>query len=319
MGGLAGNGRCKTFDESADGFARGEGVGSVALMPQSRAEKEGREILALCRGTAVGQDGKSATITAPSGPAQEKVIQNALKDAELKGEDVSYIECHGTGTALGDPIETRSLMKMYGKGRTESKPLVLGAVKSCITHLEGAAGIAGLIKVVMATKHRKIPPNLHLNKMNPNIDLQGVPVVMPAKVEEWNASVLRAGISSFGFSGTNSHVIIEEAPKKKAAPADGAAEVTPREPIVWEHKSYATNDWAKGLWYSTTWEEKKLAASKPSFTADAPCLIIGEGEVARSILASVENAMLLVLGSELDLSASPMKADLTKAEHVAAF
>jgi NAD(P)-dependent dehydrogenase (short-subunit alcohol dehydrogenase family) len=246
------------------------------------------------------------------------VIQNALKDAELKGEDVSYIECHGTGTALGDPIETRAIKKMYGKG-SKGKPLILGAVKSNIGHLEGAAGVAGLTKMIMAMKHRALPPNLHLKNMNPNIDLEDFPVLMPAKVEEWNASVLRAGISSFGFSGTNAHAILEEAPRKAAAQSSETTAAVPSERnLVFERKSFAMTDWARGLWYSTVWEDKELAASKTTFTADEPCLIIGGGDVVSKVQALMQNVFLLQRSNDLDLSASPLKADLTKADHVTA-
>ena len=182
---LSTDGRCKTFDEHADGFARSEAVGAVALMPLSRAEAEGREVVALVRGTAVGQDGKSATITAPSGPAQEKCIQAALRDAELRPEDISFVECHGTGTALGDPIEVGALAGVFGAEREASNPLVLGAIKTNIGHLEACAGMTGLIKVVMALQNRAVPANLHFQKLNPLLDnISDFAVVFPQERHE---------------------------------------------------------------------------------------------------------------------------------------
>jgi len=223
---LSPDARCKTFDESANGYARGEGCSGVALKLLSTALTDGNRVLAVIKGAAVNQDGRSASLTAPNGPSQEEVIQIALDDAGVSATDVEYIETHGTGTALGDPIEVGALRSVYGAGRSEERPLVLGAVKTNIGHLEACAGTAGLIKVVLSLIHREAAPNLHLKKLNPHLNLSGFPVVFPKErvpLGQWTGSGgrLLAGLSSFGFGGTNAHVIIEEADRA------GEGEVVP--------------------------------------------------------------------------------------------
>jgi len=176
----------------------------------SQAEADGDNILAVIRGSAVNQDGKSASLTAPNGLAQEAVIKQALKSAGLSGSDVDYVECHGTGTSLGDPIEVAALKSVLGKQRT--KPLVLGSVKTNIGHLEGAAGIVSLIKAVEVLRHRTAPGNVHLKKLNPNIDITDFNVVISADETDLGSdsqTPLTAGVSSFGFGGTNAHVILQ--------------------------------------------------------------------------------------------------------------
>ncbi|WP_261253460.1 type I polyketide synthase, partial [Serratia entomophila] len=205
---LSQKGRCATFDEGADGYCRGEGVGAVVLKRLSDAEADGDAILAVIRGTAVNQDGRSASLTAPNGGAQEAVIEQALKAAGLRGQDVDYIECHGTGTPLGDPIEVGALKNVLGRHR--SKPVVLGAVKTNIGHLEGAAGVIGLIKAVEVLRHRQAPGNVHFRTLNPKIDLDGFDAIIPtAPVQFADKGPLVAGVSSFGFGGTNAHVVLE--------------------------------------------------------------------------------------------------------------
>ncbi|PSF39268.1 beta-ketoacyl synthase [Aphanothece hegewaldii CCALA 016] len=201
------DGRCKTFDESANGYVRGEGCGVIVLKRLSNAVRDGNPILAVIRGTAVNQDGRSNGLTAPNGLSQQAVIKSALFDADLKASQIQYIEAHGTGTILGDPIEVSSLKAIF----TE-KPLWLGSVKTNIGHLESAAGIAGLIKIILSLQHEEIPPHLHLQKLNPHIDLQNTPIKIPTQVQSWQKSdqPRLAGISSFGFGGTNAHIIIEE-------------------------------------------------------------------------------------------------------------
>merc|ERR550514_2072358 len=190
--------------------------------------------IGFCKMGALSPDGRCKTFDANGdGFARSEAVGAIALMPLSRAEDISYVECHGTGTALGDPIETRALENVYGKGRRPEKPLILGAVKSNIGHTEGAAGIAGLTKVVNAMRHRRVPMNLHLKSLNPNIDLANFPTIMPAKVEEWEAPVLRAGISSFGFSGTNTHCIIEEAPRKKAA-AVPVAPTLPADPLMSE-------------------------------------------------------------------------------------
>ena len=219
---MAPDGRCKVFDSAADGYVRGEGCATVVLRRLSDAMADGDRILAVIRGSAVNQDGRSSGLTAPNGPAQEAVIRAALKTSKIEPRAVSYIEAHGTGTPLGDPIEIGALGAVFAKGRDASHPLIVGSVKSNIGHLEAAAGIAGLIKVVLALQRREIPPNLHFKSGNPRIDWAGLPITVPTTVLPWPAveGLRRAGISSFGFSGTNVHVIVEEAPDLTAVPTD---------------------------------------------------------------------------------------------------
>lgn len=211
---MAKDGRCKTFDHRADGFVRSEGCGMVVLKRLSDALSNGDRILALIRGSASNQDGRSSSLTAPSGPSQEKVIRSALKDAGVKPRKVSFIETHGTGTELGDPIEVGALDSVFASKQSKDHPLILGAVKTNIGHLEAAAGVAGFIKAVLCLMNKEIPPNLHFESLNPNIRIQNTSIVIPKETLKWQAvSGSRiAGVSSFGFSGTNAHVILEEAP-----------------------------------------------------------------------------------------------------------
>ncbi len=218
---LSPTGRCKTFDADADGFARGEGCGTIALKRLSDAIADGNPILAVIRGSAVNQDGRSNGLTAPNGPAQQAVLREALANAGVKPHQVSYVEAHGTGTPLGDPIEVSSLAAVLGEGRSPNHPLALGSVKTNIGHLESAAGVAGLIKVVLAMQHQQIPPHLHFQKLNPYISWGNLPISIPTELTPWNSGTERriAGVSSFGFSGTNAHVILEEAPLLPTEPA----------------------------------------------------------------------------------------------------
>jgi amino acid adenylation domain-containing protein len=208
---MAADGRCKTFDAGAEGYVRGEGCGVVVLKRLADAQRDGDPILAVIRGSAVNQDGHSNGLTAPNGLAQQAVIRAALNDAQLTPDQIGYIEAHGTGTNLGDPIEVRSLTAVM-EGRT-GEPCVVGSVKTNIGHLEAAAGVAGLIKVVLAFQHQTIPPHLHLKTLNPLIDLGDV-LAVPTEARPWPRSDQRryAGVSSFGFGGTNAHIVLEEAP-----------------------------------------------------------------------------------------------------------
>ncbi|MBV9688914.1 MAG: AMP-binding protein [Ktedonobacteraceae bacterium] len=206
-------GRCKTFDEDADGYVRSEGCGIVILKPLSAALRDGDTILALIRGSAVNQDGRSNGMTAPNGLAQEAVIRQALLNAEVAPQEISYVETHGSSTPLGDPIEVASLKAVLMQQRSQDQLCVLSSVKTNIGHLESAAGIAGLIKVVLCLQHAEIPPHLHLKKLNSHIALDGTTFLIPTKLHKWSPQGLRrAGVSAFGFGGTNAHVILEEAP-----------------------------------------------------------------------------------------------------------
>lgn len=226
---MASDGRCKAFDAEADGFVRSEGCGFVVLKRLSDARADGDRILALIRGTASNQDGRSSGLTAPNGPSQVAVIREALANAGLQPNDIDFIEAHGTGTSLGDPIEARALAEVFGQGRTSDRSLRVGSVKSNFGHAESAAGIAGLIKAVLALQHGIIPPTLHLKKLNPHIDWSGLAIGVPTAATAWNRESGRrvAGVSSFGFSGTNAHVILSDAPGMKPAP-DGSAQDTSR-------------------------------------------------------------------------------------------
>lgn len=216
LGSLSPTGTCKTFDAAADGYVRGEGCGLVLLKPLSAALEDGDPILAVIRGTALNHDGFSNGLTAPNGRAQEMLLREATVDAGIHPCDISYVEAHGTGTRLGDPIEIRALTAVLCADRPHHQPLVIGSVKTNIGHLESAAGVAGLIKVVLSLVHREIPPHLHFKNANPHIPWDEFPVVVPTRAREWRQLRGRrlAGISSFGFSGTNAHVVVEEAPKQ---------------------------------------------------------------------------------------------------------
>lgn len=210
---LAPDGRCKTFDAAADGFVRGEGCGAIVLRRLSDAIRDGDPVLAVIRGTSINQDGRTNTLTAPNGLAQESVVRSALENAGISPAQISYVETHGTGTALGDPIELEALASVRGQVN-HGPSWVLGAVKSNIGHLEAAAGIAGLIKVVLSLQHGAIPPNLHFHSLNPHIALHDTPFEFPTDVRPWprGGTPRFAGVSSFGFGGTNVHVVLEERP-----------------------------------------------------------------------------------------------------------
>ena len=219
---LAADGRCKTFDAAADGYSRGEGCGMLVLKRLSRAQADGDLIVAVVRGSAVNQDGASGGLTVPSGPSQEKVLRQALASAAVQPHQVDYVEAHGTGTSLGDPIEVRALNAVYSQGRAANAPLLIGSVKTNIGHLEAAAGMAGVMKVVLGMQHQQIPPHLHFTTPNPLIPWQEMKIEVAAGGRAWPVAdkPRLAGISAFGFGGTNVHVIIEEPPPptKTAAP-----------------------------------------------------------------------------------------------------
>ncbi len=217
---LSADGRCRTFDDAADGYVRGEGAGLVYLKPLSAALADGDRVHAVIRGSAVGHGGRSNGLTAPKGSAQRTVMARALERSGLAASAVGYVEAHGTGTALGDPIEWEALAAVYGRGRPAQEPCVVGSVKTNIGHLEAAAGIAGLIKAALVAKFRQVPPSLHLTTPNRGLDRQGAGLEVatdrrPLPVED----VARAGVSSFGFGGANAHVVLEAAPDLPPAPA----------------------------------------------------------------------------------------------------
>ncbi len=214
MRALSPDGRCKALDSRANGYVRGEGCGVVVLKRLSDARRAGDRILAIIRGSAVNQDGRSTGLTAPNVLAQQDVLRQALQAARVSPSEIGYIEMHGTGTPLGDPIEADALREVLGAPRADGLPCILGAVKTNIGHLEGAAGVAGFIKIVQAFRHSMIPQNLHFRALNPRISFEGTPFVVPTTVMPWarGSTPRYAGISSFGISGTNAHIIVEEAP-----------------------------------------------------------------------------------------------------------
>ena len=215
---LAADGRCKTFDAAADGYVRGEGCGILVLKRLADAERDGDRILGLLSGSAVNQDGASAGLTAPNGPAQERVIREALSRAGVTPSAVDYLEAHGTGTELGDPIEVQAAAAVYGDGRDPARPLLVGSVKTNIGHLESAAGVAGVIKVLLAMREGTIPQHLNFERPNAQVDWERLPVRVVCEATAWpddRQGPFRAGVSSFGFSGTNAHVILESYPAGK--------------------------------------------------------------------------------------------------------
>jgi acyl transferase domain-containing protein/acyl-CoA synthetase (AMP-forming)/AMP-acid ligase II/acyl carrier protein len=214
---IAVDGRCKTFDASANGVVRGEGCGIVVLKRLSDALKDRDNILAIIRGSAINQDGRSNGLTAPNGLAQQAVIRQAIENAGVTPAQISYVEAHGTGTPLGDPIEFNSLKEVLMQDRSATDRCWISSVKTNIGHLEAAAGVASLIKVILSLQHQEIPPHLHLKALNPEIALaENSPLSIPTSRQPWLKVADRrlAGISSFGLGGTNAHVVVEEAPKK---------------------------------------------------------------------------------------------------------
>ena len=228
---LSSEGYCKTFDESADGYTRSEGVGIVVLKPLEKALKDNNPIYAIIRGSAMNQDGRSEGLTVPSRRSQEAVIDDALSSAGIEPKDIQYVEAHGTGTPVGDPVEAASLGNVFSKGRPARDNCIVGSVKSNFGHTESAAGIAGLIKTALMLKHRQIPPNLHFNTPNPEIPFSDLKLKVPTHLHPWSRKrdrTLKAGVNSFGFGGTNAHVILEE----RKPPGDKKVAPTKREAVL---------------------------------------------------------------------------------------
>jgi acyl transferase domain-containing protein len=236
---LAPDGRSKTFDASANGYSRGEGCGVVILKRLSDAVANGDTVLGLIRGTAVNQDGPSGGLTVPNGASQRKVIHRALANAGIRPGEVAYVEAHGTGTSLGDPIEVEALAEVYGQERGRSNPLRIGSVKTNIGHLEPAAGMAGLIKILLAFQNERVPRHLHFDNPNPHIPWSDLPVMVVDRPFEWPRAERRriAAVSAFGFSGTNAHAVIEEPAQAAAGVVDTDAGESPLHLLVMSAKT----------------------------------------------------------------------------------
>jgi acyl transferase domain-containing protein/acyl carrier protein len=303
MGLMAADAVCKPFDASADGFVRSEGCGMIVLKRLADARAAGDPILAVIRGSAVNSDGRSSGMTVPHGPAQERLIRAALANADLKPSDIDYVEAHGTGTSLGDPIEMEALAAALARNRPTERPLLVGALKSNIGHAESASGIAGLIKTVMAIRHGAVPPTLHLNNPSPKIAWSEIAVRVPTQLTPWPQSPAprRAGVSGFGFSGTNAHVILEQAPAELdvASPAAGAPPVAGTPPVAGPHLIPLCADSEPAL--------RALAARHAEFIATRPNVTLADYAVTMGRGRSPLPRRLGVIAGSLDELAESLR------------
>ncbi|MDZ4268767.1 MAG: type I polyketide synthase, partial [Mycobacterium sp.] len=294
---LAPDGRCKTFDAAADGYVRGEGCGVIVVKRLEDAIRDGDRIRAVIRGSAINQDGASGGLTVPNGVAQQRVIADALRRAGLAPSDVGYLEAHGTGTSLGDPIEAQAAGAAYGPGREPSRPLLVGSAKTNIGHLEAAAGIAGVIKVVLSLEHEALPKHLHFENPSPHIPWDRLPVEVVKETTPWERTDRPriAGVSSFGFAGTNAHVIVEEAPDAAPGPdvaagADGRFSVLPlsaRTPAALVHLADQYRDWLTAHPEATLADVCLTAGVGRSHLEQRAALVVDSRESAVELLGAI--------------------------------